>query len=289
LAIAADSTAVKSKSKWHKKICITFDNLPAERTYDKTARKQINAGILKALKKHDVPAAGFVIGDNIEGNMKLIGEWLADGHTIGIMPYSGQDVTELPANLFIDDIERGVDALDSVLTAHGQYARYFRFPFLRYGDTPEKRNEIEEFLKIEEIAIGHVSILSDDFVYNLSLEKLGEAADEQKVGAIGQEYISHVIDAIKKSESLSSEVAGYQIKQIIQFNANRINGVFLDEILAAIEKRGYQFITLRDALEDKIYSRPDNYFGYQPVSFLERIKLSNYDYIPATDSGQADQ
>jgi|WetSurMetagenome_2_1015567.scaffolds.fasta_scaffold156892_2 peptidoglycan/xylan/chitin deacetylase (PgdA/CDA1 family) len=284
-----DSTSAKPKSKWHKKICLTFDNLPAERTYNKSERKKINAGILTALKKHNAPAAGFVIGDNIEGDLNLVADWLADGLTIGIMPFSGQDVNDLPSNLFIDDIERGIDALDSILTAHGQYSRYFRFPYLRYGADHEIRGEIEEFLKIENIATAHASIIADDFVYNLSLEKIVKSEDSLRIGAIVDEYIAHVIEVIRKAEKLASELAGRQIKQIIQFHSNKINGMFLDDLLSTLERNGYQFISLRDALEDKIYTFPDTYFGNQSISFLERIKLTNFDYIPAVDSGQLGQ
>jgi peptidoglycan/xylan/chitin deacetylase (PgdA/CDA1 family) len=275
-----DENAARNYSK---KICLTFDNLPAERFYNKADRVNINRGILAALKKHKIHAAGFVIGDNIEKDEALIDQWLAAGHIIGFLPFSGQDVTEVPSGFFIDDIARGMDAIDKLVTPFQQSTRYFRFPYQRYGDTRETRKVINDFLGHENIRVAHVSVITEDFVYNLSLEKIAGSTDSTKFTELKKEYVSHILNCIGKAETLAGEVMGGPVCQIIELHANRINSIFLDDVLTAIKKKGYRFIALDEALEDGLYKQPDAYYGNESISYIERLKRTNPDLLPAVD------
>ena len=264
-----------------KKICITFDNLPAERIYNRAERKWINEKILAALRKHNAQAAGFIIGDNLEGDSAIVRKWVEAGHTIGFHPYSGQAIGEVPIRLFIDDVARGMETADSLVSLSKQQGRYFRFPYLRYGAAPELRKQIEEFFDYEHVTVAHVSVVTEDFVYNLSLEKLVGGSDSTRFGELRKEYVNHVLDCLGRAEGLAKEVAGRRIRQIIQLHANRINAMFLDFVLVAISEKGYRFVSLEAALQDEIYRQQDAYYLDQNISYLERLKLSNPDLLPA--------
>jgi peptidoglycan/xylan/chitin deacetylase (PgdA/CDA1 family) len=271
----------KSAAGSSRKICITFDDLPAERTYNKSERKWINEKILAALKKHNAPAAGFVIGDNLEGDSAIVRKWVKAGHIIGFLPYSGQAIGEVPTRFFIDDVARGMETADSLVVQSNQQGRYFRYPYLQYGDTPEMRKEIEEFFDYEHVTIAHVSVVTEDFVYNLSLEKLVGSDDSARFRELRKEYVSHILHCLSHAENLAKEVAGRRVRQIIQLHANRINAMFLDSVLDAIFEKGYRFVSLEAALQDEIYRQEDAYYLDQNVSYLERLKLSNPDLMPA--------
>ncbi len=64
----------KQKKSKEKEICISFDELPAAQGFHDSDRKAINYLILQALKKHEVSAIGFVLGEQIEESFDLIGE-----------------------------------------------------------------------------------------------------------------------------------------------------------------------------------------------------------------------
>jgi peptidoglycan/xylan/chitin deacetylase (PgdA/CDA1 family) len=273
--------AKKEKKVTDKKICITFDNLPAERNYIHEERIEINEAILAALKKHEVPAAGFVIGDNIEGDWKILVDWLEGKHTLGFMTSSGQDLSNAPTEMFLADITKGKEVMEDIVDAYKQKGRYFRFPFLQYGDKPETKHKIEKFLKDYEISIAHTSIITEDFVYNLSLEKIINSNDSLKLLNLRDEYITHILERLGYYESLAIEILDRPIRHILQLRANRLNAMFLDDILLIIKDKGYKFVSLNYALKDKAYQRPDAYYGTKGVSFLERIKLSNPDLLPA--------
>jgi len=271
------------KKKTDQRICITFDNLPAERNYSHEERAEINEKILTALKNHKANAAGFVIGDNVEGDWKILVDWLEAGQTLGFMTSSGQDVDNVPVDMFLADITKGKEMIEDFIESYKQEGRYFRFPFLHYGETPEEKKRIAKFLNDYDIKIAHATVVTEDFVYNLSLEKIVNSHDSLKIANFRDEYIAHILERLGYYESLAIDIMNRPIRHILQLRANRLNAMFLDDILTTLEEKGYKFISLGYALKDKVYKRPDGYYDNRGVSFLERIKYSDPDLIPAGD------
>jgi len=264
-----------------KYVCITFDIVPGERVYEREERKWINQEILSALESHEAKAAGFVVGDNIESGWDILADWLQAGHILGSMTYTGQDVTGVPVEIFIDDIARGDETLEDLLVSFKQKERYFRFPYLHYGQRPEIRLRIEQFLHDRDIKIAHSSVVTEDFVFNLSLEKNLNSQDSLTFIQLGTEYISHVMARLEDAESLAVDIMGRPIKQIVELRSNRLNGLFLDDLLTVLHDEGYDFVSLDEALKDRVYRKTDAYYGWKVISFLERIIYSDPDLIPA--------
>jgi len=95
------------------------------------------------------------------------------------------------------------------------------------------------------------------------------------------EYINHVLDELERQERLAQDIMGRPVKQILLLRANRLNAVYLDELLGALKEEGYEFVGLDSALKDEIYEIPEDYLGLKGVSFLEMIVQSNPDMMPA--------
>ncbi len=272
--IAAQETTTKKVPKGIKKICVTFDNLPAEREYGERERVEVNDGILKTLENHKILAAGFVVGDNIAGDWEIIVRWLDAGHTIGFMTYSGQDIENAPIDIFMADVAKGKEVVEDLLQTYKQKERYFRYPYLHYGSSPEVRNRVEGLITEQKITIAHVSIVVEDFVYNLTLEKLLNGRDSLKIMQLRDEYIEHILERLGNAETLAMDIVNRPVRHILQLRANRINSLFLEDILAVLADKGYEFTTLESALKDKVYKILEDYYGTQGLSYLERIKIS---------------
>jgi len=264
-----------------KQICITFDELPAARSFDEVDRVGINRQILDALKQHGAKATGFVVGDQIEGSFDILGEWLNQGHRLGNQTWSGQDYNELAPEQFIGDIRKGADALEPMLAGFGQKKRYFRFPFLHYGDTPERRKAVKPFLKDHKYAVVPATVLPEDYLFNLNLLKLGSKPDSAKYNQLMNDYLNHVLDELDRVERLGKNLAGRSVKQILLLRANQLNAAYLEELLRALEEAGYKFIPLDDALKDQVYSMPEAYYGLKGLGYLDMIRQSDPDLVPA--------
>lgn len=278
-------TTTKGKGKKskpvNKEICITFNELPVAKAFDDVDRRAITYLILEALKRHNVKAAGFVVGRNIEDSWDILGQWLNDGHTLGSMSQTNEDFNGLSIEKSIGEIRVGAQTIEQVLSGFGQKRRYFRYPYLHYGTTVESRKQTSMFLKASGTIVAHATVVPDDYLYNLSLDKLGRDPDTADYNSLMNEYINHVLDEIERVESLTRQLIGSRGRQILSLRANRLNAVFLDDLLGAIEESGYRFISLDRALKSKLFKQPEAYYGSRGVGYPDMIVRSDPDLLPA--------
>ncbi|MEE8576548.1 MAG: polysaccharide deacetylase family protein [candidate division Zixibacteria bacterium] len=271
----------KSSAKKLKEICITIDELPSTTSFEEPDIQALHYLILQSLKAHKVKACGFIISSRVGESWAQLGEWLNDGHTLGNMTFSAQDLHELGITKFIADVKAGHKAIEPMLSGFGQKHRYFRFPYLHYGMTSEAKRQLTMYLEQQSYRVVHATVVPEDYLYNLTLQKIGKYPDSAESENLLNEYVNHVLDQIERSEGLAMELEGRPIKQTLLLRMNRLNAIYLDEMLTAIENMGYRFISIDQAAKDKIYSRPEGYFGGRGVSWLDMLILSDPDRTPA--------
>ena len=279
-ARGADKGKSDKKNEPTKEICVTFDELPVAMAFREVDRTEVTERLLKALKKHEVKAAGFVVGNNIGESYDLLGSWLNNGHILGNLTYSNQDLQELSATAFINDIMTGEQVLRPMLAGFGQTTRYFRYPFLHYGKTVEAKREVGRMLATGEYVVAHASVLVEDYLYNLSLEKLRQP-DSTEFDRLATEYIAHVLEELDRCERLAMEILKRPCRQILLLRANVLNSLTLDDLLTEIEAAGYRFVSLDAALKDELYSAPEAYFGSRGMGYLDMLLHSEPDLLPA--------
>jgi peptidoglycan-N-acetylglucosamine deacetylase len=103
-----------------KKLVLTFDDGPDEK---------YTAQILDILKKENVPAAFFLIGENIEKNPDLVRRIYNDGHEIGNHTFSHPDI-DSTWRFFVDyELKRTRRSIESIT---GHTTMLFRPPFNKY-------------------------------------------------------------------------------------------------------------------------------------------------------------
>ncbi len=273
--------AEAAKKKATKEICITFDELPVATSFSEVDHQQVTVDLLAALKKHEVKAAGFVVGKNINGQHDLLGAWLNDGHVLGSLTNSHQDLHLLAVESFLQDLAAGQAAMEPMLSGFGQEWRFFRYPFLHYGNTVEAKREVRRYLAANDIVIAHATVVVEDYFYNLTMEKLGEEIDSADYFNLRDDYLEHVLDAVEQAEADATQVLKRRCRHILQLRANLLNAVFLDDLLTMLEEQGYRFISLDRALDDELYFAPEAYFGARGVGYIQMIRESDSDLLPA--------
>jgi len=274
-------TTGDSKRSVVRDICVTFDELPAAKSFEEVDREAITYLILDALKRHKVASTGFVVGQEIGQSFDILGQWLNQGHMLGSMTYSNQDYNYIGIEAFLADIRRGMDVVEPMLSGFGQKQRYFRYPYLHYGSTPEERKQAALFIEDRNLQVVHATIVPEDYLFNLSLEKLGKSPDSASFDNLRDEYLNHLLEEVERVERLALELVKRPVKHILLLRANRLNAVYLDDLLGAIEDAGYGFISLNEALKDKVYSQKEAYYSLKGVGYLDMIQQSNPDLLPA--------
>jgi len=287
LAISLDRSdpdvLAASGTKGNKQICVTFDDLPVARISDRIERLIITDKILSTLGEFGVSAAGFVIGDNIEDDPDILESWLASGHRLGNHTFSHPDLNEVPATMYIHDIEKGHKSIEGLLKKNKQKKRYFRYPYLHYGDNIKSRRTVADYLDNQGYTIAHVSIDTEDFVYNLQFEKIYQTADSLEMVQLGHEYIDHIMEQLDAAEKLSDEILGRPIRHILLLHMNRLNSYFLGDLLSEITRSGYGFVSFDQALADPVYGMTDSYIGPKGLSILDRLAETDPDMLPARE------
>lgn len=272
------------------KIAITFDDLPG--AHDESAEKlrEINNTILTTLKKFNAPAIGFVNESKLYLKKQTIEKtailksWIDYGHTLGNHTYSHNSLNKTKLDDFNEDVTKGSRISKQLMINAGLDYSYFRHPYLHTGTTLEQRSGFEKFLKEQGYIVAPVTIDTDDWKFNHQL--INNANDKDK---IIQKYLEHTREKFAFYESASEKIFGRNINHIWLLHVNLINSHAMNDLMKIAHERGYSFITLEEALEDKAYLEPDNYYEPFGVSWLYRWdftrgKVVNWSRDPGPDN-----
>ena len=257
-----------------KRIAITIDDLPlANQLSLSLADKQAQTErLLAALRKHQVPAIGFVNEDKllvkgeVDGHVALLQRWLDAGMELGNHGFGHLSMHKVPLEQYQDAAVRGDTVLRSLLAPRGQTPRYWRHPFLQTGKSEEDKAQFEAFLARRGYQVAPVTIEHDDWMFACVYERSDAAGKQRTLAA----YLPHLDLALDAFERMSQELFGRQIAQVFLIHANEINADSLDLTLQRLRDRGYRFITLDEALTDPAYASPTAASRQYGPSWLSR-------------------
>ncbi|OGU29625.1 MAG: hypothetical protein A2057_08780 [Ignavibacteria bacterium GWA2_35_9] len=265
-----------------REVAITIDDLPVTSIVKEIGFKQeLTNNLLAKLKKYNVPAIGFVNEGKLYENDSLINErvdllkqWLAAGLDLGNHTFSHKSLNRIPAKDYIEDLLKGERIVRGLIKDAGKELNYFRHPFLHTGRSIEVRDSVENFLKEHNCRIAPVTIDNSDWAFARGYEKALLDNDSTMMKKIVDAYIPYIESKFEHFEFVSRELFGREIKQILLIHANKLNANHFNELAKMMIKRGYKFIPLEKALEDKAYNSTDTFFGAGGISWLHRWALT---------------
>ena len=211
-----------------------------------------NRRLLDALLTHRVKAAIFVAGrfvDN-ETGQRLLSAWDKDGHMIGNHSYSHLYYHNVSFERFSQDLLRG----EGVLKQHPQFRKFFRFPFLKEGETRAKRDGMRAFLKEHGYRNGHVTIDASDWYVDQRLRARLDKNPKALLSPYKDYYLDHLWERAVYYNDLSQKVLGRSVKHTLLLHHNVINGLFLGDVLSMFERKGWKLIDAEEAYTDEVFS-----------------------------------
>lgn len=213
-----------------------------------------NESILNTLQANSIKAALFVIGRNIESNegKQLLSPWDQAGHLIGNHTYSHRNYNapETVVENYLRDILRA----EELLKQFSRFQKYFRFPALKEGDTAAKRDSMRTFLDQHGYRVGHVTIDNSDWLIDSRLTarlKKDPAAD---IKPYRDFYLEHMWARAEYYNALGRRVLGRPVKHTVLVHFNLLNGLFLNDVIAMLKSKGWQFIDAEEAFTDPVFS-----------------------------------
>lgn len=196
-----------------------YDAYYAENTDEKVLYLTFDAGfengntpaILDALKKHQVPATFFVVGNFLSDNPDLIKRMVKEGHTVGNHTFSHPDMSKISTmESFKKEIEQ-VETTYEEITGE-KMTRYYRPPQGKYS---------EENLKLAK-ELGYKT-----FFWSLA-------------------YVDWYQDKQPTKEEAFDKLLGriHPGAIVLLHNTSSTNAQILDELLTKWEEMGYTFKSL---------------------------------------------
>lgn len=215
--------------------------------------QSINEALLATLKKHDVHAIVYPSLSKIGGadGIAIISTWGKQGHRIGnhgnLHLNLNKDSVSLSA--YLQDVQQGHATFSNL---EGFVPRY-RFPFLKEGDTQEKRDGVRGWLLANNYQSGAVSIDASDWYYNQLFLAYQKEDDQESLGKLKQAYISHLLERAEYYDDLALKTLGRSPKHVLLLHVRAINAAWLDDIISSFNEHGWEFIDSDSAYQDSIY------------------------------------
>ncbi len=214
-----------------------------------------DSAIRQTLAARSVHAALFVCGMRVElpEGAALLGSWSAAGHVLGNHSYSHRyfHSAEMTLADFVADLDRG----ETVVRAYSGFRRLFRFPFLKEGDTMQKRDGARAALIARGYTNGHVTIDASDWAFDARLVRRIRREPKADLPPFRDAYVVHMLDRARYYDALARDVVGRTIVHTVLVHHSLLNALFLPDVLAAFAKDGWAVIDAEEAYRDPVFQR----------------------------------
>jgi len=236
-------------------VAFTFDDGPQLKATPRLSPQARNAALLAALEKHHVKAALFVTlgngADRPEG-LALAKAWGEAGHAIGNHTVTHPDLNAKTTTL--QQYQDEILACDATIRTLPGYKPWFRFTFLREGDTPEKRDGMKTFLKTKGVRNASVTLDTSDWRLDSALVRVLTEHPDADLTPLRTTYLAHLRQRAEAYRDLSRKLFGRDIPQVMLLHHNLINALFLDDAIQLFKGMGWTVLDPETAYLDFVYS-----------------------------------
>ncbi len=245
-----------------------------------------NEMLLKKLENAQVEAMFFVTGKNIPGSKGkyLLKSWDEKGHKIGNHTFNhlNYSTDDFSFEDFKDDFIRN----DVFIKGYANYCKFFRFPYLKEGNTPQKIDSARAFLREQNYRNGHVTIDASDWYIDSRLLKRLRKDPKADLSKYREFYLNHIWEKAQYYEKLSLAINGRPVSHTLLLHHNLTAALFIDDLIAMFKSKGWEIVPVSEAYKDPIYKIKTSYAGESLIYALARDhkdykKLLRY---PAEDS-----
>jgi peptidoglycan-N-acetylglucosamine deacetylase len=231
-------------------IAITIDDYPMGDSILFSDKKRTEA-ILEACEKHSCKAAFFCIG-NTCNNINLLLQVDEKGHFL-----SNHSMNHLHlSSQSLEEFEKEVKEVDNILMPYKNKKKWYRYPFLDYGNkvliggSDKKLLQSLQILKNLGYTEGYVSINTFDWYINTLLSEAIERGDSVDYLSLKNIYIQLLKSWCEYYIDLYERNFSQKITHTLLLHANDLNALFLKDILEMIKDSGWNIVSPEKAFSD---------------------------------------
>ena len=267
-------------------VALTFDDLPQLSYHASTAYAEATTReLLAGLKRHHLPATGFVNESKLEGPDKprriaLLTAWLDAGMDLGNHSYSHGSLTTMPVADYIADVARGETVTRALLAARGRTPRWYRYPYLETGPTPQIRQTFEAWLTAHGYRPAPVTMENADWMFALVYDNAILHHDAAEAARIQASYLAYTAAVVPWYREAGLQLLGRRPAFVFLLHATRLNADSIEQLAAILTANDLHGVTLDQAMSDPAYSLVDTYAGPDGLEWLTRWSLVLHKELP---------
>lgn len=283
LAWAADATATAVD----RRIAITFDDLPWA-SLDPTTPLPAHGSLpprvadgsmrlVRAIREAGTPAIGFVnsarllVGGQPQADrIALLNAWLDARLELGNHTATHVDLHAIGAQAYQEDVLACDRVLRPLLAKRSLQPRWFRHPYLRTGRTLEEKGAVDHFLGTHGYRIAPVTVTNSDWLWAAAYAKALDSGDTAIQAKLRAQYVPYLLRRVDYFERRSIKLLGYALPQVMLLHANALNAETYPDLVAGLRARGYHFVGLEEAMQDRAYQRAEAFTGALGTSWIHR-------------------
>jgi len=257
-------------------LLVTVDDLPiasGSLHRDPAERERITRGLLEVLARHHVPAVGLVTWSNVhsERDRALLDAWLTAGHELGNHSHRHLQYNRTATDTYLADVDSARTSLTTYLGAHGRTLRFFRFPFLREGNTIDKLEAARVWLARTGQRNLPATVDTQDWSFERPWVDARKRDDRAALDSVGAAYQASLRLAVQHYESLGDALFERQTPQVLLLHANEIGTTQWDALFTWLVATGHRFATADEVLADSAFAVEPAYVGDAGCSAWHRI------------------
>ena len=204
---------------------------------------------------HAPPTYGFVNAKRLDdepASAEVLRLWRAAGHPLGNHAFSHMDLHTHTVAEFEQDVLANEDTLRGLMA--GQDWHWLRFPYLRAGETLEKRRAAAAMLRRHGYRVAEVTLSFDDWAYHGPYARCVARGDPQAIEWLKGSYLQRAAESIDLGRRTAQQLYGRDITHVMLLHVGAFNTVMLPSLLELLAKRGFELVTLEEAQRDAAYA-----------------------------------
>ena len=240
------------------RVALTFDDLPSHGPLPPgMTRVEVASSIIQTLRKYKAPPTyGFINARQIDdrpGDGEVLRLWRAAGFPLGNHAFSHMDLHANTAEAFEKDVLANEPMLQSLMGDRDW--RWFRYPYLREGDTSEKYQAVRAALAKHKYRVAQVTLDFSDYAYNGPYARCLAAKDTAALEWLKQSYVERATASLTRGQDAARAIFGRDINHVMLLHIGAFETVMLPRLLELLQEKGFVLTTLEEAQKDDAYGK----------------------------------
>lgn len=293
-----------------KKIAIGLYSGPTQIDVERSAAddRESMRLLVEKLKEREIPVAGFVKGTTVNTDSEksvaeqeeIVRLWRDAKFEIGFLDYKSPQSFNSSLNDYLTAIKKLRAQSDLVLSGKEQQKaleqmKKYREEMRKFRDGKKIDEETKaNFDKVREVVRKNFeqfkineknwkkennltavkySIGTHDWLYSASYDYARRRNDKESMNRIKTEFIDYMSKILDHYERYSQQLYERNIPQTIALTPSRLTAESAGELFAIMQKRGYEFISMDEAMQDEAYQSDDLFVSGVGSSWFDAVAL----------------